>query len=176
MAGFIGNATSAFYTQQLGDSVIDNRGMPEFFVDTDPFFVVRLAACFDLFMGYETQYWPGGGRLDTPDDASLSAIKWASPELIEPKGGGTTSRLAIAGQCLDVNGTPVPGAVVKLFKTANTPMPGKDSLFDEVVADNNGNWVLYTPYYPDTFYVVEYKLGSTVPDIFGTTVNTLTGV
>jgi len=171
MSGFIGNSVSATYTAQLGLAVEDNRLMPRFHVEMDPFQVVRLGACFDLFMGYETPWWPGAGRLDTPDDANLQAINWSTPDLFEPKGGGTNSRFGIYGIVRDVYGTPVNDAIVKLFRTTGDLY--KDVLIDQGISGPLGNYFVSTPFYPDPHYIVIYKTGT--PDIFGSSPNTLIG-
>jgi hypothetical protein len=171
MSGFIGNSTSAIYTLQLGWAVVDNRLMPRWYVEVDPFFVVRVAASWDIAMGYETPWWPGAGRLDTPDDAMLQDIFWSTPDLYEPKGGGTNSRYGVYGVTRDVYGTPVGGVVCKLFRTTGDLY--KDVLIDETISDPSGNYFLSTPFYPDAHYVVTYKTGS--PDTFGSSPNTLIG-
>jgi hypothetical protein len=167
MSGFIGNSVSAFYTSQLGLAVEDNRLMPQYHVENDPFIVVRITAAWNLFMGYETPWWPGAGRLDTPDDACLQDIYWATPEMFEPKGGGTNSRFGVQGVTRDEYGSPLGGVLVKLFRTSD------DQKIDQIVSDSFGNYLVSTPYYPDAHYLVQYKTGT--PDRFGSSVNTLIG-
>lgn len=173
MSGFIGPTTGNMQSLLFPG---DYRIFPGFMVDQDPFTIVMIDEPF-LFFQYETLYWPRSDFTGiTGIAAQILGGTWRDKtELIEAKGGGTNSRLAISGICLDANNVPVSGAVVKLFKTADTPIAGKDVLFDETTSDANGNWLVYTPYYPDTHYIVEYKVGSDVPDTFGTSVNTLTG-
>lgn len=172
MTGFVGNATSAMSVLLLGD---DKRIFPGFMTDQDPFAIVMIDEPY-LFFQYETLYWPRSdftGNTTGVASEILGATWRDKTELIQPCGGGSSSRMAIFGTCRDVYGTPVVGAVVKLFKTLNTPTPGKDVLLDEVVSDGNGNYTVTTPYYPDTHYIVEYKTGS--PDIFGSSRNDLIG-
>jgi hypothetical protein len=171
MTGFVGNAVSAFYTLQLGISVIDNRIMPRWWVEDDPFYVVRISCAWDYFMGYETPWWPGGSRVDTPDDACLAAINWSTPEQFEPKGGGTNSRFGISGVTRDVSGTPLGGVTVKLFRTTGDLY--KDVKIDETISDPFGNYTVSTPFYPDPHYLVMYKVAT--PDVFGSSANTLIG-
>lgn len=66
--------------------------------------------------------------------------------------------------CLDETSTPVPYAVVHLFRTVD------DLLIIEVTADVNGQ--VYLPIWvTGPFYIVAYKPGS--PDIAGTSLNTI---
>jgi hypothetical protein len=151
----------------------DKRIFPGFMVDLDPFTVVMIDEPYLLFQ-YQTQWWPRTDMLTGCGDEMLGAPWTDKTELVQPVGGGTNSRMAIFGTCRDVNGTPVVGAIVKLFKTADLPSPGKDIILDTVISDANGNYTVTTPYYPDTHYIVEYKTGS--PDIFGSSRNDLIGV
>lgn len=81
--------------------------------------------------------------------------------------GGAMYRFAISGVTRDVNGSPLGGVTVKMFRTSTDEMVGS------VVSDPLGNYFVTSPYYPDTHYIVMYKAG--FPDVFGTTVNTLIG-
>ena len=107
------------------------------------------------------------GQLDASGDEWCQAITWETPELIEPKGGGSNSRFGVQGVTRDVWNAPLGGVLVKLFRTSD------DLKVDQIVSDPDGNYLVSTPYYPDAHYIVEYKVGS--PDVFGTSVNTLIG-
>jgi hypothetical protein len=77
---------------------------------------------------------------------------------------GKRGYLFIAGQCLDSNGNPLIGAIVKGFRAS-------DNLFvGQTISDSNGNYSLGSPY-AVAHYLVAYEAGS--PDSAGTTVNTL---
>lgn len=149
----------------------DIRNMPTWQIDMDPFMVVRIRASWDLFMGFTTPWWPGGVGMDSSGGEMLSALWANAPELIEPKGGGTNSRFGIFGIVRDAYGTPVGGAIVKLFRTTGDLY--KDEKVDEGISDPLGNYFVSTPFYPDAHYIVVYKQGS--PDIFGSSPNTLIG-
>jgi hypothetical protein len=117
---------------------------------------------------YSSLWWPGSGFIgDRGIDVAVmdSAIKWWDyPEITK----GANSRYGIAGVTRDAYGSAIVSCLVKLFKTSN------DSLVSQIVSDaNNGSYLLSTPYYPDTHYIVAFKSGS--PDVAGTTLNTLVG-
>jgi hypothetical protein len=122
-------------------------------------------------MGYQTGWWPGGGGLDASGNECIEATWYEQPEF----NTGCISRFAITGVTRDVYASALPGAVVKLFKTADGSYVGtKDTKIDEGVSDPvTGAFYLTTPYYPDTHYVVMQKSGT--PDVQGVTVNTLIG-
>lgn len=126
---------------------------------------VREGARAETFV---TEYWPGSGFIgDRGVDVAVmnSDQKWYEyPEITK----GMNSRFGIAGVTRDQYGSAIVSCTVKLFKTSN------DSLVSQIVSDaTTGAYLLSTPYYPDTHYVVAYKAGS--PDIAGATVNTLIG-
>ena len=117
---------------------------------------------------YANDFWPRGAGLigDLSVDVGLldgSEIWYHRMELVS----GQTSAYSFAGVTRDAYGSPLGGATVKLYHTAD------DVRVDASVSDASGNYVLYTPYYPDAHYIVMYKVG--VPDLMGTTVNTLIG-
>jgi hypothetical protein len=80
---------------------------------------------------------------------------------------GANGRYGFAGVTRDLYGSPLGGCVVKLFLTAD------DSKVDQVISDSLGNFLITTPFYPNTHYMVTYKAG--IPDVTGATVNTLIG-
>lgn len=115
---------------------------------------------------FDSPWWPGSGLLGLSDSIVLepSQYWYEMPEITR----GTNSRYGIAGVTRDANGSAIVSCTVKLFKTST------DELVSRIVSDaNNGSYLLSTPYYPDTHYIVAYKAGS--PDIAGATVNTLIG-
>ncbi len=126
---------------------------------------VRCTVC--RVPGYATPYWPSrvaGFLGDFGADVSmLSATWWGLPYPV----GGSASRVGFVGTSRDQYGTPLPNCVMQLFRTSD------DLFIMELVSDSNGNFLLQSPYTPDTHYIVGYKAGA--PDVFGTTVNTLVG-
>jgi hypothetical protein len=117
---------------------------------------------------FASPWWPGSGFVgDCAVDVAAfnSSQKWYElPEITR----GTNSRFGIAGVTRDQYGSVIVSCTVKLFKTSD------DSLVSQIVSDaNNGSYLLSTPYYPDTHYIVATKSGS--PDVAGATVNTLIG-
>jgi hypothetical protein len=174
MSQFLGTTSG---TAGLGVQCCPNdiRLMPTFMIDYDPFIDVRIGAAWDLFMGFETPWWPRGGSLMQGGDGSNNDILEAAwdggTELIEPKGGGSNSRFGIYGITRDVYGTPLGDVTCKLFRTIGDLY--KDVMIDETVSDPSGNYFLSTPFYPETHYVVTYKVGT--PDTFGSSPNNLQG-
>ena len=78
---------------------------------------------------------------------------------------GKSNYVFITGQCLDGNGAPLAGAVVKGFRTSDNLYVG------QTTSDSNGNYSFGSPYVGVNHYLEAYLPGS--PDIAGTTVNTL---
>jgi hypothetical protein len=73
----------------------------------------------------------------------------------------------IAGVTQDSTGLPLPGCVVKLFNAAT------DTLVAQAVSSATGAYAFPVDK-TQQYYEVSYKVGP--PDVYGTTVNTLTGV
>jgi hypothetical protein len=71
----------------------------------------------------------------------------------------------ITGVTRDSTGTPIANCTVDLYYTST------DQRVDTVVSDGSGNFTFGASGGP--YYIVAYKAGA--PDVFGTTVNTLTG-
>lgn len=111
-----------------------------------------------------TPWWPRGagfiGAMGT-DVALLEGVWNEQPELTS----GAQSRFGITGITRDQFGSPLGNCVVQLFRTSD------DLIVAEVVSDPTGAYVITTPFFPDTHYLVAYRAGS--PDVAGTTVNTL---
>lgn len=115
---------------------------------------------------YETEWWPKGGGLcgDLGADVGLLEAAWWGE--YDPA-AGAASRFGFVGVTRDANGSAVASCVVKLFLTAT------DALLDSTTSDPSGNFLLNTPFYPDTHYIVSHKSGA--PDVDGVTTNTLIG-
>jgi hypothetical protein len=147
----------------------DKRLWPEW-ADTDGLREIDLNAVFPVD-GYRNGWWPRARGLDSTGNDMLEALYYDRPEITK----GRQSRMGISGVTRDVYGSPLGSCLVKLFKTADGLFPGtKDTKIDEMTSDpTTGAYLLSTPYYPDTHYVVSYKVGT--PDVEGTTVNTLIG-
>lgn len=94
----------------------------------------------------------------------------AAPDLFEPyscDGEGTQSVRFIKGTTKNADGTPISGAIVQAFVTAD------DRYVGEVQSREDGSYDLGVSTVAGTqHYLVAYKPGS--PDITGATVNTLT--
>lgn len=165
MSGFIGGAGSSPVFPMLTRNDNTERLMPRWYIELDPFYVVRVSAAWDIFIGYETAWWPGLGALDSPDGDFFTHVDWSTPDLWEPKGGGCNSRFGITGITRDEYGSPLGGVLVKLFRTIN------DEKVDQIISDSFGNYLVSTPYYPEGHYLVQYKTGT--PDRFGSSINTL---
>lgn len=105
-------------------------------------------------------YWPGCGSC-MMDGAGIISTPF-EPET-DPV-SGCNGRLAFVGTTRDEYGSPLPGCVVKVFRTSD------DSLQSQVTSDDNGVYTITTPF-ADSHYLIVYKAGP--PDICGTTVNTL---
>jgi hypothetical protein len=110
--------------------------------------------------GYTTGWWPGAVGLDASGGEWHTTIRWGRPEITR----GHSGRLGFTGVTRDVYGTAVPGAVVKLFRTAD------DSLQYSGTSASDGSYTATTPY-SDAHYLVSHK--DDVIDTAGATVNTL---
>jgi hypothetical protein len=120
--------------------------------------------------GYTTGWWPGTGGLDASGNEWLNPTWRSLPEM----NSGAVSKMAFIGISQDQYGSAIAACTMKLFKTENGNYIGtKDTKLDEVVSDSLGNFILYTPYYPDTHYITLLKNGA--PSIQGISVNTLIG-
>jgi len=110
---------------------------------------------------FENEWWPSRSGMVGGEGAVGGERWWGHPNTRS----GCNARLGITGITRDQYGSPLGFCTVKMFLTSN------DGLVSSVVSDGNGVYLITTPYYPDTHYLVVYKTGS--PDTFGTTVNTL---
>lgn len=120
--------------------------------------------------GFDNEYWPGTGGMNASGNEWNRGVWYGRPCY----NSGAVSRYALIGVTRDAYGSPIGEATVKLFKTVGGGNPDlKDVKIDEGTSDASGAYIVYTPYYPDTHYIVTYKAGA--PDVHGTTVNTLIG-
>lgn len=117
---------------------------------------------------YGSSWWGKlGSQFTGAGGVDVEVFESPYVERVEPI-AGASSRYGVSGVTRDIYGSPLGGVTVKIFKTSD------DSLVSTIVSDaNTGAFIVTTPYYPDTHYIVTYKAGS--PDTFGTSVNTLTG-
>ena len=117
---------------------------------------------------YVSPWWGRSGMMFAGDmGLDVGILSSRLLEMVEPI-AGASSRYGVSGITRDIYGSPLGGVTVKIFKTSN------DSLVSTIVSDaNTGAYIVTTPYYPDTHYIVTYKAGS--PDVFGTSPNTLIG-
>lgn len=123
---------------------------------------------------FDKGYWPARTRFTCDpaavarEDISQCGAGNAGPFAPWMCGvGGNATQNFIMGRCLDGDGNGVSGATVQAFRTAD------DAVVRETTADANGYYEAGTPEPVGTaHYLVAYRSG--VPDIAGTTVNTLT--
>ncbi len=115
---------------------------------------------------FATPWWPGSGFMgDAAVDCGAQAagfFAWGS--YFTPS--GVNSRLGYMGVTRDVNNSPLGGATVKLFLTAD------DSKVTPDVTSNatTGEYVISTPYYAPHWIKIK-KAGS--PDVQGVSVDTI---
>lgn len=115
---------------------------------------------------FTTDWWPGAAGITVDFAVSagiLSAVKWGEYD----QAAGASSRYGFKGKSRDQYGSAVGICNMTLFKTSD------DSVMDRTTSDPNGDFLLNTPFYPDTHQIRLHKAGS--PDIDGVTVNTLIG-
>lgn len=74
---------------------------------------------------------------------------------MERRPSGCNGRLAFVGVARDFNGSPIPAAKVRCFRTSSV------ELVSSVVCDANGHYVATTPYVDGHFLVVHGLSGST---------------
>ena len=116
---------------------------------------------------FVSPWWPqGDGFCGDSGDASFGLLHAEQWSPFDPA-GGASSRFGVTGITRDQYGSILGGVTVKLFRTGN------DEKLDQTVSDAAGLYLLNTPYYPETHYLLFYKAGS--PDVFGSSVNTLIG-
>jgi hypothetical protein len=108
---------------------------------------------------------------------NASGNEWLQPVWVDHPdlNTGTSSSMAFVGYSRDAYGSILPGCTMKLFKTTDGSYPNTtDVKIAETTSDPvTGFYTLYTPYYPDTHYIVSFKTGT--PNVQGVTVNTLIG-
>jgi hypothetical protein len=163
MSQFLGttSGTAGVGIQCVAD---DNRLWPQW-ADNDENRHIPIDESF-FYGGYTNGFWPRGGSLDASGDEMLESVWYDMPEV----SNGQKIQYGISGVTRDVYGSPLGGVTVKLFRTID------DQKTDQQVSDANGNYVLSTPFFNDAHYIVEYKAGGgIIPDVFGSSVNTLIG-
>lgn len=167
MSSFIGTPSGVGFGQWL---TRDDTRLRATAYNDDIYLHVRKTEPFH-HAGFTSPWWPGNGGLDASGGEWLEPVWFEEPE----KNSGAVAALGIVGISRDAYGSVLGGVTVKLFKTANGSYPNtKDTKVYETVSDAvTGFYSLYTPYYPDTHYIVSYKAGT--PDVQGVTVNTLIG-
>ena len=115
---------------------------------------------------YATPWWPGSGFMgDAATDYGPQSSDFFSWGALFAT-AGVNSRLGYMGVTRDVNNSPLLGATVKLFLTADDSKVTPDITSDL----NTGEYVISTPYYAPHWIKVK-KAGS--PDVQGVSVDTI---
>jgi hypothetical protein len=168
MSMFTGGLDSRMPNYQT--TILDDDGCPRWWRDSHNFNYRKRNNIHHLDDYGWTTLWPASSMLSgdpsapltlTGQDGSMSGVYNAW----EFMGRGNGATKFIVGQCRDVSGNGVSGAVVQGFLTAT------DAYVGETQADGFGNYQLGTVYPSVNHYLVAYRAGA--PDIAGTTVNTL---
>ena len=159
MSGLIGAAQSFGGNPTDEDRRLDRPDLRYDFVFADVWPIATAT--------FASPWWPGGGLIgDLAVDVGVPSNWPWSP--VDPA-SGAASRYGFVGVTRDVYGSAVGNCTVKLYRTSD------DILIDSTISDvTTGAFLLNTPYYPATHYLVAHKTGS--PDIDGVTPNTLIGV
>lgn len=165
MSGFVGNASPVFILVRD-----DQRTLS---ADQDVYSAHLWSEVAILMMGpdqlqpalsFATDWWPASsGLVDVGgmDEArTVVPFSWGSYYPVS----GTNGRFAFVGYARGADGSPLPGASVKLFLTSD------DSLKASVVCNANGFYRATTDN-AGAHYLVVYKAGP--PDITGASINTL---
>lgn len=128
----------------------------------------------DLY-SFRTPWWPRSALDATGGEMIGDMMGSNACRDLPVLNSGAVAKVAFAGVSRDAYGSILVGCTVKLFKTADGSYPGsKDLKMDEVISDlTTGAFVLFSPWYPDTHYIVSYK--AETPDVMGCSVNTLIG-
>jgi hypothetical protein len=115
---------------------------------------------------YATAWWPGSGFMgDAATDMGAQSPDFFSWGSIFST-AGVNSRLGYMGVTRDVNNSPLGGATVKLFLTADDSKVTPDIVSDSL----SGEYVISTPYYAPHWIKVK-KAGT--PDVQGVSVDTI---
>jgi hypothetical protein len=166
MTQFIGNAMPQF-TAQANDNRLRRIGVRPSATRIAGAQTPKVrAANVSSPVNYSTAWWPRSGFLgDSAVDYGAQAASfyaWAS--YFAPS--GVNSRLGYQGVTRDVNNSPLPGATVKLFLTADDTKVTPDITSDSL----SGEYVISTPYYAPHWIKVN-KAGT--PDVQGVSVDTI---
>ena len=118
---------------------------------------------------FKTVWWGGmiGSDMTAVFGADPCCADGRSWTFFDQSGPSGESRYGFVGVTRDSFGAPARNCTVKLFRTSD------DLLIDKTVSDLYGNFLLNTPFYPDTHYIVAHKTDA--PPINGASVNTLIG-
>jgi hypothetical protein len=115
---------------------------------------------------FRSAWWPAGqmftGEAGVDYGVVIEADWYEMPEITR----GISSRLGFVGVTRDAQGAPLGNCTVRVFRTSD------GALVHETVSNANGAF-MGCAYDGSTYFLVFYKTG--VPDVFGTTVNTLIG-
>lgn len=113
---------------------------------------------------FATPWWPGSGFLGdlAADIAVLKSWFFEPPEITS----GANSRLGYQGVTRDANNSPLGGATVKCFRTADDSKVTPDIVSDPL----SGEFVISTPYYEAHWLKIE-KAGT--PHVQGVSVNNI---
>ena len=151
MSQFIGASQPQFILRENEIGIVGSPWQPE-----------RESALAKDPQNYTTPWWPGSGFLgDYAADISVLKSWWVEqPEITR----GTNSRFGYQGTSRDVNNSPLGGATIKLFLTADDTKVATD-----VISQADGTFVISTPYYAPHWLRMS-KSGS--PDLQCTTVST----
>lgn len=152
MSQFIGNALPLFLLKANDQDLVAKR----YRQDHDH------AANFPA--SFVTPWWPGHNFLGdlAADVAMLQAWFFEQPEITS----GANARLGYQGTTRDANNSPLGGATVKLFRTADDTKVTPDIQSDPL----SGEFVISTPYYEPHWMKIE-KVGS--PTVQGVSVSNI---
>lgn len=117
---------------------------------------------------FSSGWWPGSGFIGAASQSvnNYNFLSWADPKTATISTSGTNSRLGFMGVTRDVNNSPLPGATVKLFLTADDSKVTPDVVSDAV----SGQYVITTPFYAPHWIKIK-KAGS--PDVQGVSVDNI---
>jgi hypothetical protein len=170
MSGFYGttSGTAGVGIQQSELNTIDSRLLSRRYRHVPGWTVV-----YDSFPGrdgFVSPWWPVRDSLDASGDEWLIGRQFEEIELVS----GARSMVGFSGITRDAYGTPLGGCTVRLHITSTTGEVGANTVIYTATSDSvTGAFVVFSPYYPNTHYIVSYKAGS--PDVQGITLNTLVG-
>lgn len=154
--GNAGNGTSGIDTSFRADDI---RAWPEY-ADHDGCLIDVPVDDPWVLDGWRTGWWPGGGGMDASGGEWCAAVWGDRFEFTR----GSNGRLGFTGVIRTAYGTPIAGAVVKLYRSAD------DSVQSSTTSAADGTYTLSTPF-SDAHYIVSQK--GDVINLAGATPNTL---